>query len=63
MQGIRIYEMPACKMVSSGKGMFGEGNFPFLRNGSLLKNAAFFRKIFCMGKKTDLSGCICMKRE
>lgn len=27
MQGIRIYEMPACKMVSSGIGMFGEGNF------------------------------------
>ena len=28
MQSIRIYEMPPCKMVSSGKGMFGEGNFP-----------------------------------
>ena len=27
MQGIRIYEMPACKMVSSGTGMFGEGKF------------------------------------
>ena len=27
MQSIRIYEMPACKMVSSGIGMFGEGNF------------------------------------
>lgn len=24
MQGIRIYEIPACKMVSSGVGMFGE---------------------------------------
>ena len=27
MQGVRIYEMPSCKMVSSGTGMFGEGNF------------------------------------
>ena len=27
MQSIRVYEMPACKMVSSGKGMPGEGNF------------------------------------
>lgn len=27
MQSIRIYEMPTCKMVSSGVGMFGEGNF------------------------------------
>ena len=27
MQSIRIYEMPTCKMVSSGMGMFGEDNF------------------------------------
>lgn len=27
MQGVRIYEMPACKMVSSGIGMFGEEKF------------------------------------
>ena len=27
MQSVRIYEMPDCKMVSSGTGMFGEGNF------------------------------------
>ncbi len=27
MQNIRIYEMPDCKMVSSGIGMFGEGRF------------------------------------
>lgn len=27
MQSVRIYEMPACKMVSSGIGMFGEENF------------------------------------
>lgn len=27
MQAVRIYEMPACKMVSSQKGMFGEEAF------------------------------------
>ena len=27
MQSIRIYEMPDCKMVSSGTGMFGDGKF------------------------------------
>lgn len=27
MQGVRIYEMPDCKMVSSGTGMFGEEKF------------------------------------
>ena len=27
MQSVRIYEMPACKMVSSGIGMFGEKKF------------------------------------
>lgn len=27
MESIRIYEIPACKMVSSGVGMFGDDNF------------------------------------
>ena len=27
MQSVRVYEMPACKMVSSGTGMFGEEKF------------------------------------
>ncbi len=27
MQGVRIYEMPVCKMVSSGTGMFEDANF------------------------------------
>lgn len=27
MQSVRIYEMPACKMVSSGTGMFGNEKF------------------------------------
>lgn len=27
MENVRIYEMPACKMISSGCGMFGEEKF------------------------------------
>jgi hypothetical protein len=27
MQSVRIYEMPDCKMVSSGAGMFGDEKF------------------------------------
>ena len=27
MQNVRVYEMPDCKMVSSGIGMFGEEKF------------------------------------
>ena len=27
MQSVRIYEIPACKMISSGIGMFGEEKF------------------------------------
>ena len=27
MQSVRVYEMPACKMVSSGTGLFGEEKF------------------------------------
>ena len=27
MQNVRIYEMPNCKMVSSGIGMFGDEKF------------------------------------
>ncbi|MDE6911163.1 MAG: AraC family transcriptional regulator [Lachnospiraceae bacterium] len=27
MQSVRIYEMPSCKMVSSGTGMFGDEHF------------------------------------
>ena len=30
MQNIRVYEMPDCKMVSSGIGMFGEEKFEAL---------------------------------
>lgn len=44
MQAIRIYEMPACKMVSSGIGMFGEKNFNIFEEWfSSLKRGLFPR--------------------
>lgn len=44
MESIRIYEIPACKMVSSGVGMFGDDNFDrfdaWLASAKGLPNAA-----------------------
>lgn len=42
MQSIRIYEMPSCKMVSSGMGMFGENKFNMFEEWfSSLKRSLF----------------------
>lgn len=42
MQSVRIYEIPACKMVSSGIGMFGEERFDRFENWfSSLKQSLF----------------------
>ena len=46
MQSIRIYEMPTCKMVSSGKGMFGEGYFPLFEEWFSSQNRSLFPKDF-----------------
>lgn len=46
MQSIRIYEMPACKMVSSGVGMFGEGNFGKFEEWFSSQKRAMFPKDF-----------------
>ena len=46
MQSIRIYEMPDCKMVSSGKGMFGEGNFPLFEEWFSSQNRGLFPRDF-----------------
>ena len=46
MQSIRIYEMPACKMVSSGKGIFGEGNFPLFEEWFSSQKRSLFPKDF-----------------
>ena len=46
MQSIRIYEMPACKMVSSGIGMFGEENFNIFEEWFSSQKRSLFPKDF-----------------
>lgn len=46
MQSVRIYEMPACKMVSSRTGMFGEGNFNLLDEWLSSQKRGLFPKDF-----------------
>lgn len=46
MQSIRIYEMPACKMVSSGIGMFGEKNFNLFEEWFSAQKRSLFPKDF-----------------
>lgn len=46
MQSIRIYEMPDCKMVSSGKGMFGEEKFQLFEEWFSSQSRGLFPKDF-----------------
>lgn len=46
MQSVRIYEMPACKMVSSGMGMFGEGAFHIFEEWLSTQKRQLFPKDF-----------------
>ena len=46
MQSIRIYEMPACRMVSSGTGMFGEENFNIFEEWFSSQKRSLFPKDF-----------------
>ena len=46
MQSIRIYEMPSCKMVSSGTGMFGEENFNLFEEWFSSQKRSLFPKDF-----------------
>ncbi len=46
MQSVRIYEMPPCKMVSSGKGMFGEGKFLLFEEWFSSQKRSLFPKDF-----------------
>ena len=46
MQSIRIYEMPACKMVSSGTGMFGEEKFDLFEKWFSSPKRSLFPKDF-----------------
>ena len=49
MQNVRIYEMPDCKMVSSGTGMFGEEKFNMFEEWMSLQKRHLFPKDFLYG--------------
>lgn len=49
MQSIRIYEMPDCKMVSSGNGMFGEEKFDRFEEWMSSQKRGLFPKDFLFG--------------
>lgn len=49
MQSIRIYEMPDCKMVSSGKGMFGDEKFNRFEEWFSQQKRGLFPKDFLFG--------------
>lgn len=52
VQSVRIYEMPACKMVSSGIGMFGEKNFNLFDEWlSSQKSSLFPRDFLCSAER------------
>jgi len=46
MQNIRVYEMPDCKMVSSGIGMFGEEKFESFNEWMSAQKRCLFPKDF-----------------
>ncbi len=52
MQSIRIYEMPACKMVSSGIGMFGDEKFEIFDAWLSAQKRGMFPKDFLFWDKT-----------
>ena len=53
MQSVRIYEIPKCKMVSSGVGMFGEGKFERFAEWFSSQKKSMFPKDFLFW---DVSG-------
>lgn len=48
MQSVRIYEMPCCKMVSSGIGMFGEEKFEKFNEWFSIQKRGLFPKDFLL---------------
>lgn len=57
MKSVRILEMPACKMVSSGIAMFGEGNFNIFDERLSSQKKGYFQKISYIGQERALFGC------
>ena len=52
MQIVRIYEMPDCKMVSSGVGMFGDENFELFDRWFSSQKRGLFPKDFLFSEGT-----------
>ena len=55
MQSVRIYEMPACKMVSSGVGMFAEENFNLFDEWLSSQKRGLFPKDFLYWAREGLN--------
>ena len=49
MQNVRIYEIPDCKMVSSGVGMFGDGTLEKFDEWLSMQPRGIYPKDFCIG--------------
>lgn len=52
MQNVRIYEMPDCKMISSGIGMFGDENFDKFNKFRTSQEPSMFPKDYLFWDKT-----------
>ncbi len=65
MQGIRIIEIPDCKMVSSGTGMFGEENFDRFHKWFSSMPSGIFPKdyLYFDGNRQPLCGCLVRRPE
>lgn len=68
MQSIRIYEIPDCKMVSSGVGMFGDGTLEKFDKWLSMQPRGICPKDFLYwdsssDEKQGSIGCMCMMKE
>lgn len=53
MQGVRIYEIPDCKMISSGIGMFGEEKFDLFSQWLSQQPRGIFPRDYLFYDKAD----------
>lgn len=60
MQSIRIIEIPKCKMVSSGAGMFGQEKFGRFSDGFQACPKLYIPRIFSIGMAPHFVGCTYM---
>jgi len=62
METVRVYEIPACKMVVSGGGMFGDGVLEKYMEWMETQKRSMFPRDFLSFDGQALSGSISMKR-